>query len=99
MLPPMLALRLSVAAVVASSLLAVALASCATAYEELWVCNNPVNGKADPTIFDPNHYVNGTADPCHCFDPCGELPQCPILVNDGGPMPGVVCADAGADAP
>jgi hypothetical protein len=86
-------------ATVASTLLAAALGSCGPNSQELWECNNPVNGKADPSVYDANHYVNGVFDPCHCYDPCGELPQCPLLINDGGPAPDAACGDAGADGP
>lgn len=100
MLPPMPALRLCAAALATSVLLAVVLGSCGPNDLHTWVCNNPVNGKVDFSIYDANHYVNGVLDPCHCYDPCGELPQCPLLINDGGPAPDAAgCGDAGADAP
>ena len=100
-LAAMSVLRFSLAAFAASSLLAAAaLGSCGINTEAIWICNNPATGKApDDAIYDPKHYVDGVFDPCHCYDPCGELPQCPILVNDGGPAPGAVCADAGTDGP
>ena len=101
MLAAMHALRFATAALVASLLLAAAaLGSCGPIQEiTLWVCNNPATGKADTSIYDANHYVDGVFDPCHCYDPCGELPQCPILVNDGGPAADAACADAGPDGP
>jgi hypothetical protein len=85
MLPPMLALRLSVAAVVASSLLAAGtFASCGNNTFTDWACIDPATGKEDSNApYDPTHYVNGVFDPCHCYDPGGELPQCPILVDAG----------------
>lgn len=94
MLPPMLALRLCAAAVVVSVLLAAALGSCGGP-QEIWACIDPATGKLDDNApYDPNHYTAaGVYDPCHCYDPAGPRPQCPILV-DGGPD-----ADAGPDAP
>ncbi len=89
----MLALRLSIAAA-ASTLLAAALTSCGPTTETTWSCIDPATGKEDSNApYDPTHYVDGVFDPCHCYDPGGELPQCPILVN-GGPA-----KDAGQDAP
>jgi hypothetical protein len=57
----------------------------------IWVCNNRATGKSDATIWDADHYVNGVFDPCHCYDPCGPMPECPILVDAGPPC------DAGSD--
>jgi hypothetical protein len=57
-----------------------------------WICLNPVTGKEDPNTYDPNHAVNGTIDPCHCYDPCGPLKTCPIVVDAGTPPSG---CDAG----
>jgi hypothetical protein len=94
----MLALRLC-AALATSTLLAVALGSCGPQDQNTWSCLSPVTHRIDPSIYDSNHYVNDVFDPCHCYDPCGELPQCPFLINDGGPAPDAACGDAGADAP
>ena len=95
----MLALRLCAAAFASSLLAAVALASCDFGNETLWLCIDPATGRSDSNSpYDQAHYVNGVFDPCHCYDPCGELRQCPILVNDGGPAPGAVCPEAGGDA-
>jgi hypothetical protein len=60
----------------------------------VWLCLNPVTGKEDATVGDPDHFVNGAADPCHCYDPCGPSKECPISV-DAGPPP--VGCDAGDD--
>jgi hypothetical protein len=64
----------------------------------IWICNNPLTGKEDPTVYDSNHYVNGVFDPCHCYDPCGESKECPILVDAGPPPPDAMCevGDGGA---
>lgn len=61
--------------------------------DTIWVCLNPVTGKVDETIYDDNHFVNGKADPCHCYDPCGPLATCPIVVDAGELSPD---CDAGA---
>ena len=92
MLPLMVALRLDAASFAASVLLAAALGSCSDQNFTVWICLNPVTGKDDPNEYDPNHYVNGTLDPCHCFDPGGPEPQCPLAVDAG-------LVDAGPDAP
>jgi hypothetical protein len=63
-----------------------------------WICLNPVTGKLDSATFDPNHVVNGMADPCHCYDPCGSQKTCPILVDAGAPGPGCPIVDAGSPA-
>ncbi len=47
---------------------------------------NPMTGKLDTSIYDANHYVGSTFDPCHCYDPCGPQQTCPIVV-DAGPPP------------
>jgi hypothetical protein len=62
---------------------------------DYWVCINPATGREDPSIGDPNHYSNGMLDPCHCYDPCGEAPICPILVDAGPPGPGCDGGDGG----
>jgi hypothetical protein len=49
----------------------------------LWICDNPINGKADNNYYDGTHFVNDTFDPCHCYDPSGPLPTCPIVVDAG----------------
>jgi hypothetical protein len=61
----------------------------------VWVCLNPVTGKDDVTVYDASHYVNGTFDPCHCYDPCGPEKSCPIVVDAGPPTSG---CDAGASS-
>jgi len=89
----MVALRFAAASFAASVLLAAALASCGPIQNvEVWICLNPVTMKEDPNEYDPNHYVNGVFDPCHCFDPGGPEPQCPLEVDAG-------LVDAGRDAP
>ncbi len=94
MLATMKALRFSVAVTVAACAGSFIGATCGGS--EIWLCLNPVTGKEDNSVYDPNHYVNGTLDPCHCFDPCGPEKSCPIVV-DAGPLP-AGCADGGADA-
>jgi hypothetical protein len=59
-----------------------------------WICLNPVTHKEDPSYGDPNHYVGGVFDPCHCYDPCGPAESCPIVVDAGPPPAG---CDAGAN--
>jgi hypothetical protein len=59
----------------------------------VWLCLNPKTGKEDGSIYDANHYVDGVADPCHCYDPCGPEKSCPIVVDAGPPAAG---CDAGA---
>jgi hypothetical protein len=56
----------------------------------LWICLDPVTGKENNAFSDPNHYVNGVYDPCHCYDPSGPAKTCPDE-PEGGP-------DAGQDA-
>jgi hypothetical protein len=48
-------------------------------------------------VTDSTHYVNGMADPCHCYDPCGPSKSCPIVVDAGPPAPGCP-VDAGTVA-
>jgi hypothetical protein len=60
-----------------------------------WVCHNPVTGKDDGSIYDSSHVVNGVADPCHCYDPCGPQKTCPIEVDAGPPAPGCNTSDGG----
>ncbi len=60
-----------------------------------WVCLNPVTGKLDGTIYDENNFVNGEADPCHCYDSCGPADTCPIVVDAGEPGPGCDAGDGG----
>jgi hypothetical protein len=64
----------------------------------LWLCLDPATGKESEIDYDPNHYVGGVFDPCHCFDPCGPSKACPNVV-DAGPPPADAMCDAGADAP
>jgi hypothetical protein len=93
--PPSRALRSAVA--LAAALTFGTLGTlCGDGTQEIWVCLNPATGRLDHTIYDENHFVNGQADPCHCYDPCGEAPTCPILVDAGPPPLG---CDAGADGP
>jgi hypothetical protein len=68
-------------------------AGCGPNTSFFWICLNPVTGKEDGSIYDANHYVNGVADPCHCYDPCGPEKTCPIVVDAGPPGPG---CEAGA---
>jgi hypothetical protein len=83
-----------VAAPLAFAVLGVA-AGCGPNQSVFWVCLNPVTGKEDGSIFDANHFVDGVADPCHCYDPCGPEKSCPIVVDAGPPAPG---CDAGTNA-
>lgn len=94
MLAAMGALRLATAAAIAAAMAFVAIPSGCEPPAEFWVCNNPATGKADPSIYDHNHFENGVPDPCHCYDSCGPLPQCPILVDAGPLGPG---CDAGTN--
>jgi hypothetical protein len=69
-----------------------------------WLCLNPVTGKVDATVGDPNHYTGDVYDPCYCYSPCGPSKECPITVDAGPPPPGTVCdagpdGDAGDDGP
>jgi hypothetical protein len=90
-------LRFAIVAVVFVPLLPVAGAGvgCGPQQIAIWFCDNPDSGKLDPGMdppdYDANHYVGGVFDPCHCYDPCGPAPTCPIAV-DAGPTP------AGCDA-
>ncbi len=61
----------------------------------VWVCLNPETGKLDDTIYDKNNFVNGVADPCHCYDACGSAKTCPILVDAGELDPGCDAGDGG----
>lgn len=85
MLAPMNALRLAGAAVAASALLAAALGACGPNTAEFWQCLDPVTGKIDSNApYDDLNYIDaGVYDPCHCFDPGGEAPQCPYLIDAG----------------
>jgi len=66
---------------------------------EIWICLNPVTGKEDSSIYDPNHSVNGVFDPCHCYDPCGPERSCPDVVDAGLLPPGCDAGDVdGGDA-
>ena len=87
-------MRFAIAAAIVA-LLAAGLfgAGCGPDQMRIWVCLNPVTGKEDGSIFDSSHFVNGTPDPCHCYDPCGPLKTCPDVV-DAGPLP--LGCDAGA---
>lgn len=68
---------------------------CVFGPEVFWVCLNPVTGKLDRTIYDENHFVNGVADPCHCYDPCGPEKTCPIEVDAGELGAGCDAGDGG----
>jgi hypothetical protein len=70
-------------------------ALCGTNQQEIWICLNPETGKVDRNTYDDTHYVNGMADPCHCYDPCGPEKTCPIVVDAGAPDPGCPVGDAG----
>jgi hypothetical protein len=94
--PPPHRLRLALAvAVVLAVGVPVALAGCGPDQAYAWICLNPVTGKEDGSIYDYNNYVNGMADPCHCYDPCGPAKSCPIVVDAGPPGPGCDVSDAG----
>ena len=84
----------ALAALVASGTLG-AVVGCGPDQSVFWVCHNPVTGKDDGSIYDANHYVNGMADPCHCYDPCGPEKTCPIAVDAGLPSPGCDAGDGG----
>jgi hypothetical protein len=75
-----------VLAVLGAAVGLVASAGCEPTNINVWICENPTNHKLDPSIYDANHYVGGMPDPCHCYDPCGPQPTCPIVV-DAGPLP------------
>jgi hypothetical protein len=88
MLSPTLRCALRFAAALAALLATVtlgALVGCGPDQGVVWICLNPVTGKEDGSIYDANHAVNGVADPCHCYDPCGPEKSCPIVV-DAGPL-------------
>jgi hypothetical protein len=89
--PPRPALRSAVAlaALVASGTLG---ALCGYDNHVVWLCLNAVTGKEDVNTYDETHVVNGEADPCHCFDPCGPEKTCPSVVDAGPRGPG---CDAG----
>jgi hypothetical protein len=80
--------------VAASSVALGALAACGPNETTGWLCLNPVTGKEDESVYDPNHYVNGVFDPCHCYDPCGPEKSCPSVI-DAGPLPRDCDAGAG----
>ncbi len=62
----------------------------------VWVCLNPETGKLDDAPYDETHVgVNGEADPCHCYDPCGPLKSCPIVVDAGELGPECDAGDGG----
>jgi hypothetical protein len=81
-------------ATLASPVLVLAVVGCGPDVTMVWVCLNPKTGHEDPSIGDPNHYVGGVFDPCHCYDPCGESLECPIDV-DAGTLPPGCHTDAG----
>jgi hypothetical protein len=85
-------LALAVAGAAIAAAVPGALAGCGPDNVTLWVCLNPATGKLDTSIYDDSHYVDGMPDPCHCFDPCGPAPTCPVVVDAGPPGPG---CDAG----
>jgi hypothetical protein len=99
--PPRRPLRgaVALAALFASGALGAIVACGPWGETEVWICLNPVTGKVDWNIHDDNHYVNGMADPCHCFDPCGPANTCPIVVDAGPPGPGCPVGDAGDAGP
>jgi hypothetical protein len=72
-----------------------ALACFGPAQSVIWICLNPQTGKEDGTVYDDSHYVDGMADPCHCYDPCGPEKSCPIVVDAGPPAPGCDAGDGG----
>jgi hypothetical protein len=94
--PSRRALRFAmILAALVASVTSGAVIGCGPDMTEVWVCQNPVTGKDDVTIYDANHYVNGVADPCHCYDPCGPEKTCPIVVDAGAPSPGCDTGDGG----
>ena len=94
-LPPRL-LRAALAVVALGTVAGLAAAvACGPNNITVWICLNPKTGKEDGSIYDPNHYVNGVLDPCHCYDPCGPERSCPIVVDAGPPVSG---CDAGTGA-
>ncbi len=93
MLAPMSALRFSVAV---AAIAAPALGSCSFGNQPLWSCLDPATGQPIDGPYDATHYVGGVFDPCHCYDPGGPEPQCPIEVDAGPRDAG--SGDAGPDA-
>ena len=94
LLPPRFLRAAVVLVALAAVLVALAAVGCGPDVMNLWICINPATGKLDTSIGDPNHYVDGMADPCHCYDPCGPAPTCPFVV-DAGPLPPGCDAGAG----
>jgi hypothetical protein len=85
-----------VATVVASTASVIGGGGCGPDQTEVWFCLNAETGKLQDGTYDPNHYVNGVFDPCHCYDPCGPLKSCPDVV-DSGPLPPGCDAGGGSD--
>ncbi len=94
MLAPVHPLRLVV--VVTALFAGAALGSC-FGNQDLWSCLDPATGVPIDGPYDEGHYDEAGFDPCHCYDPGGPEPQCPIAVDAG---PGNVgdAGDAGPDA-
>ena len=97
--PSALRFALALAALAAPAVLAAAVGCGSGGVTDYWECLNPETGRLDPSIGDWGHLgPNGQSDPCHCYDPCGESAECPIVV-DAGPLPPGCNADAGDDGP
>lgn len=89
------ALRFAAVAAVVAPLAALAFGGCGPNANEVWLCLDPVTGKESNAQYDPNHYVNGVFDPCHCYDPCGPQKTCPDVVDAGPLPPGCPAGDGG----
>jgi hypothetical protein len=94
--PPLRRLRLALAVAVALAAVQPGAIGCfGPDVSIVWICLDPVTGKIDGSGYDPNHYVDGGFDPCHCYDPCGPEKSCPMLVDAGPLPPGCNAGDAG----
>jgi hypothetical protein len=91
MVPRPLCFAVAILALAAPAVLG-ALACLGPDVNVVWSCINPETGMLTGAPYDANHYVGGVFDPCHCYDPCGELKSCPITIDAGSPPPG---CDAG----
>ncbi len=73
--------------------------ACGRYSQEIWICLDPTTGKLDEAYKWYDYAAigpDGLIDPCHCYDPCGSQPQCPILVDAGPPPATCDAGDAGA---
>jgi hypothetical protein len=89
-------LRLGLALALLVAAMAVLAIACNYQDTFVWICLNPVTGKEDSSIYDPNSFHNGQPDPCHCYDVCGPSKECPIVVDASAPPADAGCmADGG----